>query len=115
MSITLLLSRRDELAAQLAAHDAVLAEARKTERTEAIAKLQAMMVEHGITVADLGSKSQAKRIAAQSAPKAKAPIGKTYQFGAVTYTTGKPGKPPAAYTSAKAAGTLDQHRVESAR
>ena len=109
MSLNLLIAKRDEIAADLAAHDAMLAEARKAERAEAVAKLQALMSEHGITVADLAS-TRAKTIA-KPRKASKQATGITYAIGGVTYTTGKPGKPPAAYLDAKAAGTLEQHRV----
>lgn len=109
MSINLLISKRDELAAQLAAHDAMLADARKAERDECIAKLKSMMADHGITAADLGNKPARKPAKLRTAKAAAQPV--RYQFGAVGYVTGRPGKPPAAYTAAKASGTLDVYRV----
>lgn len=116
MSINLLISKRDELAAQLAAHDAMLADARKAERDAAIEQLRAMMAEHGITAADITTKTGPikpvmRHITRASVRTSRPAPGITYDFGGVRYTTGKRGKPPAEYSAAKAAGTLEQYRV----
>lgn len=116
MSINLLISKRDELAAQLAAHEAMLADARKAERAEAIEKLKAMMAEHGITAADLDNKPGMVRLAMRHTSKssvrtAKPAPGVRYVFGETSYTTGQRGKPPRSYSEAKRAGTLEAYRV----
>lgn len=114
MSLNLLISKRDQLAAELAAHDAMLADARKQERDEAIAKLQALMAEHGIAAAELDPrpvKLVMRHVTKASVRTAKTAPGVRYVFGDTSYTTGQRGKPPAAYSAAKASGTLDVYRV----
>ena len=110
MNINHLLTKREQIAAELAAHDAIIEGARKQERAEAIAKIHALMAEMGLTVADFESTSKAKTV--KAARKAgPAASGVTYAFpDGVSYTTGKQGKPPAAYTRAKLEGTLEQFR-----
>ena len=46
-----------ELLAQKAAIEQQLAEAQRAERAGAVAKVRALMAEHGLTLADLSSKS----------------------------------------------------------
>ncbi len=59
-----------ELLAQKAAIEQQIAEARRTERADALARVRALMSEHGLTVADLASKSPAaKRSGVKVAPK----------------------------------------------
>lgn len=113
MSINLLISKRDELAAQLAAHEAMVADARKQERAEAIEKIKAMAAAHGITADDLRAPVglKVRHISKASVRTAKPAPGLRYVFGDTSYTTGQRGKPPRAYSEAKRAGTLEVYRV----
>jgi len=64
------MSSVSELLAQKAAIEQKIAEARRTERAEAVAKVKALMAEHGLTLADLSAKgSAAKRSAGKVPPK----------------------------------------------
>lgn len=59
-----------ELLAQKAAIEQKIAEAQRAERSDAVAKVRALMAEHGLTLADLSSKSAAvKRTGAKVAAK----------------------------------------------
>ena len=60
----------NELLAQKAAIEQQIADARRAEHADAVAKVRALMAEHGLTLADLASKSTApKRAGAKVAPK----------------------------------------------
>ena len=60
----------NELLAQKAAIEQQIADAQRAERANAIAQVRALMAEHGLTPADLASKSAApKRAGAKVAPK----------------------------------------------
>jgi DNA-binding protein H-NS len=60
----------NELLAQKAAIEQQIADAQRAERANAIAQVRALMAEHGLTPADLASKSAApKRTGAKVAPK----------------------------------------------
>jgi len=60
----------NELLAQKAAIEQQIAEAQRAERAGAVAKVRALMAEHGLTVADLSTKlTAAKRSGAKVAPK----------------------------------------------
>ena len=59
-----------ELLAQKAAIEQQIAEAQRAERAGAVAKVRALMAEHGLTLADLSSKAATpKRSGAKVAPK----------------------------------------------
>lgn len=59
-----------ELLAQKAAIEQQIAEAQRAERAGAVAKVRALMAEHGLTLADLSSKSATpKRSGTKVAPK----------------------------------------------
>lgn len=59
-----------ELLAQKAAIEQQIAAAQRAERTDAIAKVRALMAEHGLTLADLSTKPAApKKAGAKVAPK----------------------------------------------
>lgn len=59
-----------ELLAQKAAIEQQIAEAQRAERAGAVAKVRALMAEHGLTLADLSSKATTpKRSGAKVAPK----------------------------------------------
>jgi DNA-binding protein H-NS len=55
------MSSLQELLEQRAALERQIESTRKQERTEAVAKVRALMTEYGLTVADLGSGRQAGR------------------------------------------------------
>lgn len=64
------MSSVQELLAQKAAIEQQIAEAQRSERAEAVAKVRALMAEHGLSLADLSSKSASpKRSGAKVAPK----------------------------------------------
>ena len=59
-----------ELLAQKAAIEQQIAEAQRAQRSDAVAKVRALMAEHGLTLADLSAKAPAaKRSGAKVAPK----------------------------------------------
>ncbi len=59
-----------ELLAQKAAIEQQIAEAQRSERAGAVAKVKALMAEHGLTLADLSGKSSSpKRSGAKVPPK----------------------------------------------
>jgi DNA-binding protein H-NS len=60
-----------ELLAQKAAIEQQIAEAQRAERSGAIAKVRALMTEHGLTLSDLSSKpaASARRTGVKVAPK----------------------------------------------
>jgi DNA-binding protein H-NS len=59
-----------ELLAQKAALEQQIAEAQRAERAGAVAKVRALMSEHGLTLADLSSKpSTSKKTGTKVAPK----------------------------------------------
>jgi DNA-binding protein H-NS len=59
-----------ELLAQKAALEQQIAEAQRSERAGAVAKVRALMSEHGLTLADLTNKPSApRRAGAKVAPK----------------------------------------------
>lgn len=59
-----------ELLAQKAAIEQQIAEAQRAERAGAVAKVRALMAEHGLTLADLSSKAATpRRSGAKVAPK----------------------------------------------
>lgn len=59
-----------ELLAQKAAIEQQIAEAQRSERAGALAQVRALMAQHGLTLADLSSKSASpKRPGAKVAPK----------------------------------------------
>jgi DNA-binding protein H-NS len=107
MSITHLLSKREALAAELAAHEEMIEEARKAERTEALDKIKALMAEHGVTAEHLGSKAT-KPARKKAEPKDGAVV---YNVGGTRYVQGQRGRVPAAVVAAREAGTLDHYRV----
>lgn len=64
------MSSVSELLAQKAAIEQKIAEAQRTERADAVAKVKALMAEHGLTLADLsGRVSATKRSSGKVAPK----------------------------------------------
>jgi DNA-binding protein H-NS len=64
------MSSVSELLAQKAAIEQQIAEAQRAERAGAVAKVRALMAEHGLTLADLSGKSpSAKRTGSKVPPK----------------------------------------------
>lgn len=63
-----------ELMAQKASIEQQIAEMQKAERDAAVAKIRALMAEHGLTLADLSGKAKGRRKAgAKVAPKYRDP------------------------------------------
>ncbi|HRH86078.1 MAG TPA: H-NS histone family protein [Rubrivivax sp.] len=59
-----------ELLAQKAAIEQQIAEAQRTERADAVARIRALMAEHGLSLADLSAKTASiKRSGTKVAPK----------------------------------------------
>lgn len=69
-----------ELLAQKAAIEKQIADAQREERAEAVAKVRALMADHGLSLADLsGRAAPAKRTGAKVAPKFRnAETGETW-------------------------------------
>lgn len=55
------MSSLQDLLAQKAELERQISEARRTERSEAVAKVRALMAEHGLTAADLVAKASSPR------------------------------------------------------
>jgi DNA-binding protein H-NS len=111
MSITHLLNKREELAAQLAAHEAMIVEARKAEKSEALDQIKAIMAVHGITSEHLGTKAAAKASKPARKKAEPKPGAVTYNINGTIYVQGQRGRVPAAVVAAREAGTLDHYRV----
>jgi DNA-binding protein H-NS len=58
-----------ELLAQKAALETQIATAQREERQAAIAQIKSLMAEHGLTLADLGTRAKAKAGGGKVAPK----------------------------------------------
>jgi DNA-binding protein H-NS len=111
MSIALMINKREQLAADLAAQDAMIAEVRKAERQEALDKIKAIMEEHGITADQVAAKPVAtagKPRRKKAEPKAGAV---TYNINGTIYVQGQRGRVPFVVAAAREAGTLEQYRV----
>jgi DNA-binding protein H-NS len=65
----------EDLLAQRAALDQKIEEARRQQKSEAIAQVKALMAEHGLTLADLGTRSAAapRKTARKVPPKYRHP------------------------------------------
>lgn len=63
-----------ELLAQKAEIEKQIIETQRAERAEAIAKVKALMAEHGLTLADLSARAPAAPKAAKAATGRKAPV-----------------------------------------
>ncbi len=95
-----------DLLAQKAALEKQIASFQREQRGEAIAKIKALMAEFGLTLADIGSASAAKPMAAAK-PKTKAAGGKVaakYRNPATGDTWSGRGLKPKWMTAALAAG-----------
>ena len=66
------MSSLQDLLAQKAEIDRQISDARRQERNEAIAKVRALMAEHGLTASDLVAKSRRDRVASTSGRKVAA-------------------------------------------
>ena len=69
------MSNLSELLAQKAALEQQIVEAQRAQRAQAIAQIKSLMAEHGLTLADLGTRPAAapRRAAAKVAPKFRHP------------------------------------------
>jgi len=93
-----------DLLAQKAALEKQIASFQREQRSDAIAKIKAMMAEYGLTLADVGSASAARP---QVAPKQKAASGKVaakYRNPATGDTWSGRGLKPKWMTAALASG-----------
>mgnify|MGYP000154909087 CR=1 FL=1 len=84
---------------------------RRIARENAVAKITALMAEHGITADHLVAKPVAKANKPRrkkAEPKAGAV---TYNINGTVYTQGQRGRVPAVVAAARDAGTLEQYRV----
>ena len=88
-----------DLLAQKAALEKQIAEAQREQRSEAIAKVKAMMVEYGLTLADIGSKA-----AAPPPKKASSKVAAKYHNMATGDTWSGRGLKPKWLTAALASG-----------
>ena len=88
-----------DLLAQKAALEKQIAEAQREQRSEAIAKVKAMMVEYGLTLADIGSKA-----APPPPKKASSKVAAKYHNMATGDTWSGRGLKPKWLTAALASG-----------
>lgn len=75
-----------ELLAQRAEIEKQISDAQREERATAIAKIRALMSEHGLTAADLAGKLPAPRAAGSSGPKAGGKVAPKYRNAATGET-----------------------------
>jgi DNA-binding protein H-NS len=106
-----LIAEKQRLADEMARVTAEIEAAKAADFQRSLALVRETMESHGITLADLTPKAAPKTPRKASTKTSKPTPGVTYDIGGVIYTTGKSGKPPAAYLRAKLAGTLDQYEV----
>lgn len=96
-----------DLLAQKAALEKQIAGFQREQRGEAIGKIKALMAEYGLTLADIGSASAAKPVAAPKAKKAKvagSKVAAKYRNPATGDTWSGRGLKPKWMTAALAAG-----------
>jgi DNA-binding protein H-NS len=91
---------------QLAAIEQQLSDLQSAHRQDAIAKVKAMLAEHGLTVADLGAASA--RSAAEKPAKALSKVAAKYRDSASGNTWSGRGLKPRWLTAALAAGKTVQ-------
>jgi len=112
-----------DLLAQRAALDKKIAQTQKAERTEAVARVRALMAQYGLSLADLGKTAPAKRTSkaggdgapASGASRKGRPLGKVapkYRDAASGATWSGRGLKPRWLNAALAAGhTLDDFKI----
>jgi DNA-binding protein H-NS len=97
-------SSLSELLAQKAALEKQIAAYQREQRSDAIAKVKAMMAEYGLTLADIGSKPVATTAAAVAPKKPAAKVAAKYRNPATGDTWSGRGLKPKWLTAALAAG-----------
>lgn len=93
-----------ELLAQRAEIEKKIADAQREERSTAIAKVKALMAEHGLTAADIAGKTPAVRAAATPGPKAGGKVAPKFRNGATGETWSGRGLQPKWLKAALASG-----------
>lgn len=94
-------AQKEQLAQQLATLERQIADAQKGQRQEAIARVKALMAEHGLTLADLGGAGSSGR--APKAAKEPSKVAAKYRDDAGNTWSGR-GLKPRWLTAALAAG-----------
>lgn len=79
MSLQELLAQRDELARQTAELQKAIAEAQSAARKEVLAKIRALMAEHGVTVADLETSKKSSSAKADKSPRTGTKVAAKYR------------------------------------
>lgn len=98
------MSSLQELLAQRAEIEKKIADAQREERSTAIAKVRALMAEHGLTTADLAGKAPTVRVAAAPGPKAGGKVAPKFRNGATGETWSGRGLQPKWLKAALASG-----------
>ncbi len=98
------MSSLQELLAQRAEIEKKIADAQREERSTAIAKVRALMAEHGLTAADLAGKAPTVRAAATPGPKAGGKVAPKFRNGATGETWSGRGLQPKWLKAALASG-----------
>ncbi|MEK8050617.1 H-NS histone family protein [Ideonella sp. DXS22W] len=80
------MSSLQELLAQRAEIEKKIADAQREERSTAIAKVRALMAEHGLTAADIAGKAPTVRAAATPGPKAGGKVAPKFRNAATGET-----------------------------
>lgn len=79
MSLQELLAQRDELARQTAELQKAIADAQSAARKEVLAKIRALMAEHGVTVADLQASPKSSSAKADKSPRTGTKVAAKYR------------------------------------
>lgn len=99
------MSSLQELLAQRAEIEKKIADAQREERSTAIAKVKALMAEHGLTAADIAGKTPTVRaVAATPGPKAGGKVAPKFRNAATGETWSGRGLQPKWLKSALASG-----------
>lgn len=98
------MSSLQDLLAQRAEIEKKIADAQREERSTAIAKVKALMAEHGLTAADLAGKTPTVRAAATPGPKAGGKVAPKFRNGATGETWSGRGLQPKWLKAALASG-----------
>lgn len=98
------MSSLQELLAQRAEIEKKIADAQREERSTAIAKVKALMAEHGLTAADIAGKTPTVRVAATPGPKAGGKVAPKFRNGATGETWSGRGLQPKWLKAALASG-----------
>ena len=96
------MSNLQELIAQRAALEAKIGELQSSARFEAVAKVKALIVEHGLTAADISGKVSSTRVAGE--PKSPSKVAAKYRNAATGESWTGRGLKPKWMTAALAGG-----------